>query len=241
MSEAMGQEAMTGLGPDTPDDQAFDQAVIASAFERIASNGWPSLSVAAACRDAGLPLDRARARFASTAEILLRFGALADGAALMEADGVGFVGGAGVEPSGRERLFDMLMRRFDVLQQHRGGVVALLRALPADPATALMLAVETGRSMRWMLDGAGIDAAGLRGMLRVQGLLTVWAVVLRAWERDETLDLAATMAALDRALDRAGRFDAAFASPAASDAREAPAEDDGLADVIVPEDEPPPA
>jgi hypothetical protein len=41
--------------------------------------------------------------------------------------------------------------------------------------------------------------------LRRKGLLGVWLWTLRAWERDDSADLAATMAALDTALARAGR------------------------------------
>jgi hypothetical protein len=60
-------------------------------------------------------------------------------------------------------------------------------------------------SMGWMLDGAGLSAAGLKGRLRAKGLLAVWVWTLRAWERDTGDDLAATMAALDKALDRVGQ------------------------------------
>ena len=66
------------------------------------------------------------------------------------------------------------MRRIDTLQAHRAGVLALLRALPADPPTALLLALATRRSMRWMLEAAGIPTRGIRGELRVKGLLAVW-------------------------------------------------------------------
>jgi hypothetical protein len=57
--------------------------------------------------------------------------------------------------------------------------------------------------MRWMLEAAGVSTAGLRGALRVRGLMAVWLWALRAWERDESADLSGTMAALDTALRRA--------------------------------------
>jgi hypothetical protein len=112
---------------------------------------------------------------------------------------------AGAEAEGpvRDRLFDLLMRRFDTLQQHRGGVLALMRALPSDPPAAAMLAFATRRSMRWMLQAAGVSTAGLRGEMQVRGLMAVWLWGLRAWARDETSDMSATMVALDNALARA--------------------------------------
>jgi len=176
------------------DDAAFDRALIAAAFQQAAAEGWRSVSVAGAARAASLPLARARERFPGRAAILLRFGRLADQAALTDAASYG---------TARDRLFDLLMRRLDTLQAHRAGVLALLRTLPADPPTALLLTLATRRSMRWMLEGAGVPTRGVGGELRVKGLLAVWLWTVRAWRTDDTEDLSATMAALDVALRRA--------------------------------------
>lgn len=178
------------------DDAAFDSALIAAFFQLVAQRGWAHASVAAAARQASLPLDRARMRFPARAVVLIRFGRMADQAALAELPADGSI---------RDKLFDLLMRRFDALQTHRAGVLALLHALPAEPPAALLLASATRRSMRWMLEAAGCSARGLRGRLRVHGLVAVWLWTLRAWERDESADLSATMAALDVALRRAER------------------------------------
>jgi ubiquinone biosynthesis protein COQ9 len=82
-------------------------------------------------------------------------------------------------------------------------VLALLHALPHEPPTAVLLACATKRSLRWLAQSAGVDLAGLRGELKLRGLVAIWLWTLRAWERDETADLSATMAALDAALNRA--------------------------------------
>lgn len=176
------------------DDGELDRALIAAAFELAAAKGWRAVSVGAAARAGGLPLARARERFPGRATILLRFGRYADMAALADAAADGPV---------RDRLFDLLMRRIDALQTHRAGVLALLRALPGEPPTALLLALATRRSMRWMLDAAGVPTSGVRGELRVRGLVAVWLWTIRAWRNDESQDLGATMAALDAALRRA--------------------------------------
>jgi ubiquinone biosynthesis protein COQ9 len=176
------------------DDAAFDRALIAAAFQLAADGGWGSVSVAAAARAAGLPLARARERFPGRSAILLRFGRSADQAALAD---------AATDGSPRDRLFDVLMRRIDALQTHRAGILALLRTLPADPPTALLLALATRQSMRWMLEAANIRTTGRRGELRLKGLMAVWLRTMRAWRNDESEDLSATMAALDAALRRA--------------------------------------
>jgi AcrR family transcriptional regulator len=177
-------------------DSEFDTALVTAALRLAGEDGWRKVNVAAAARAADLSLPEARARFPSRAAILLRFGRLADQAALQDAASEGPV---------RDRLFDLLMRRLDVLQAHRDGVKALLRALPCDPPTALLLACATKRSMRWMLQAAGVTATGPRGEVQVRGLLAVWLWAVRAWERDTSEDLSGTMAAVDTALGRAER------------------------------------
>jgi ubiquinone biosynthesis protein COQ9 len=216
----------------------FDTALVAAAFRLAGEDGWRKVNAAAAARAAGLSLAEARARFPSRAAILLRFGRLADQAALQDAASEGSV---------RDRLFDLLMRRFDVLQANRAGVKALLRTLPTDPPTALLLAVATRRSMRWMLQAAGVNATGPRGELRVRGLLAVWLWGVRAWERDPSEDLSQTMAAVDTALGRAERVASWLhgqrrSPPAtgAGEAGDAPPPEDTASDAAVSADAAPP-
>src|SRR6202453_992551 len=91
-------------------DTDFDTALVTAAFRLAGDQGWRNINVVAATREAGLSLVQARERFPSRAAILLRFGRIADQAALVDAATEGTV---------RDRLFDLLMRRFDVMQTHR--------------------------------------------------------------------------------------------------------------------------
>jgi ubiquinone biosynthesis protein COQ9 len=177
-------------------DDEFDKALIGAAFTLAGRSGWGAVSVAEAARSAGLDLARARGRFPGRAAILLRLGRMADQAALAQTPSEGSV---------RDRLFYLVMERIDVLQDNRAGVLALLRRLPFEPGTALLLDSATKRSMRWLLGAAGVSTAGWRGELRAQGLYAVWLWAMRAWQSDETDDMSSTMSALDTALQRAGR------------------------------------
>lgn len=176
---------------DAPD---IDAALVAACFEEIAARGWARFSIPAAARAAGLPLDAARRRIPDRCALLLRFGAMADAFALKDAPAEGLP---------RDRLFDLVMRRIDFLQAHRAGVIALLRAVPFDPLAATLLASASLRSMVWLLEASGCGGAGPRGSLRAAGLLAVWGYTVQAWQKDDSPDLSATMAALDRALSRA--------------------------------------
>jgi hypothetical protein len=169
-------------------------ALMAACFEQIAARGWHRFNVAEAARGAGISLADARRQVGCRAAFLLAFGRMADAAA---------VEGAATEGSARDRLFDVLMRRIDVLQAHRAGVVALLQGVMFDPAAALLLGTASLSSMGWLLAAAGLEGSGPLGQLRRKGLLAVWLWTVRAWQRDEGEDLAATMAALDQALGKA--------------------------------------
>jgi AcrR family transcriptional regulator len=105
----------------------------------------------------------------------------------------------------RERLFDVLMRRLEVLAPHKAAVRSLARSAMRNPGLALALNGPAVRSQQWMLTAADISAAGPKGMLRAQGLALLFAQVLRTWADDDD-DNARTMAALDRALARGQRW-----------------------------------
>lgn len=180
-----------------PDQEAFDTTLLQSAMTLAARDGWSRLSLVEAAREAGLPVDAVRARFPFRHSVLFHLGRIADESALRD-DGMG--------SSVRERLFDMLMRRLDVFQQYREGVRAALHALPFDLPLAALLAGATMNTLRWLAEAAGLDLDGPAGLLRLHALAALWAGTLRAWEKDESDDLAATMSALDRGLDRAERL-----------------------------------
>jgi hypothetical protein len=185
-------------------DAEFDAALVKAAFIQGAEDGWPRVTAASAALKAGLDLATARARFPRRGTILKKFGELADVHALT---------GAASEGETHDRLFDIVLRRFDFLQMHRAGVIALLKVVPLDPALGLWLIKANLASMGWMLEAAGVPAKGLRGELRKKGLGAVWAWGMRTWLRDETEDLSATMAAVDVALKRAAQVAGRFSIP----------------------------
>ncbi len=149
---------------------------------------------------AGVSLSDLRGAFGSTLAILAAHMKAIDRAVLAGGDA-----DIAEEPP-RERLFDVLMRRLEILAPHRAAVRSLLRSAARNPGLAFALNGLALRSQQWMLTAADIGAAGPRGMLRAQGLALLFAQVLRTWVRDDDRGLARTMAALDRALARGQRW-----------------------------------
>lgn len=168
--------------------------VIDTALRLTAESPWPDLSLAEIAEAAGLPMSKLYAVFPSKAAILDAFSRRVDAAVL-----------AGSEPdeaegSARDRLFDVLMRRFDALDPHKEAVGNLLLDQACDPLAALCGALRLRRSMALMLEAARLSSSGLRGAVRIKGLALVYLSTLRVWLVDDSADKARTMAALDRRL-----------------------------------------
>ena len=172
------------------------QAIIESALTLAASRGWARVGLGDIAEAAEVSLAELRAEFSSKSAIVAAYAADIDGAVLAAHD---------PEMAGRpatERLFDVLMKRFDLLAAHKDGVGAIVRSCPCDPDAILCGPVTLRRSMRWMLEAADLSSAGLRGGIRVKALSALYLSMLPVWLRDDSEDMARTMAVLDRRLKR---------------------------------------
>lgn len=120
------------------------------------------------------------------------------------------------EETARDRLFDVMMRRYDALKAHRDAVRSIRQAGRRDPLLALALGPSLRRSMAAMLEAASLSSDGLSGALRQSGLLAIHYAVSRVFDRDDSPDLSKTMAALDSRLKMAERWSQLFERPAVS-------------------------
>jgi AcrR family transcriptional regulator len=188
--------------PDTgkPDRDNLDQRVAVAAMRLAAERGWRHTGLVEVARAAGVPLETFYRCYPGRSDLLATVSRLADAAVL--ADDVP----PDPEEGPRDRLFDVMMRRFDALQPYREGLRAVMRDLPREPLTALDFSRSFGRSMAWMLRAAGVEVDRPGGSLLATGLGAVQARVMRVFLEDDTADLARTMAALDSELRRAERW-----------------------------------
>jgi AcrR family transcriptional regulator len=158
------------------------------------------LSLAAIADAAELPILQVYRTFRSKRAILGGLNRRVDEAVLGEPPP------AEPEERPRDRLFDLLMRRFDALMPHKPALEVLWHELPGDPITAFCTGRSLLRSMQWMLEAADISTSGVRGALAVRLTAAAYLSAMRVWQRDDTPDLARTMAALDARLRRIERW-----------------------------------
>jgi AcrR family transcriptional regulator len=169
--------------------------IIDTAFALAAERGWRDLSLAEIAEAAKLPLSTVYPVFSSKQAILSGFARQVDAAMLAE-------GAEDLDLPARDRLFDMIMRRFDALQPYKEGLGAILQDQLCDPLATCCGLDRLGRSMAATLEAAGFSTTGCRGVLRIKGLSAIYLSVLRVWLRDDSEDMAKTMAHLDKQLSR---------------------------------------
>ncbi len=171
----------------------FAARIVDAALVLAAREGWRSVSLAAVAAEADISVLQLYAIYRSKAAILDAFHRRLDAAALADA-------AAAADERPRDRLFDVVMRRFDALQPHKPAVAAIARDAASDPLAALCGLPALLNSMGWMLEVAGISASGFIGRARAKLLLGIYLSVLRVWLADDSADMTRTMAALDSRL-----------------------------------------
>jgi AcrR family transcriptional regulator len=188
--------------PALPPPGGTDRENIVAAFMALlAEHRIEAIGLGDIAARAGVSLSALRGEFGSTLAILAAHSKAVDREVLAGADA-----DMAEEPA-RERLFDVLMRRLEALAPYKEAVHSLLRSARRSPGLALALNAMAVRSQAWMLEAAGIGAHGPRGALRAQGAALMFARVLRVWFDDDEPGMDRTMAALDRGLASAKRWD----------------------------------
>lgn len=173
---------------------------VRAALELAQQRDWGDITLADIARQAGLDLADLRREFACKTDIIRAFQAEVDAEVLAKAKQ------AGPETSVRDRLFDIIMTRFEVLGPYKPALKRIACYLRCRPGEASLLACSSLASQYWMLAGAGAKMGGAGAAMRVTGLTAIYGRVFRVWLDDTSTSLDKTMAALDRNLSNGERM-----------------------------------
>ena len=171
--------------------------IVAALLTRASSEDWPDIRPANLATDAGLSLVDLRKIAPTKSALLDLLVAHVDEQVMARA-----ARELSPEDTDRDRLFDVVMMRFETLQPSRSAIKRI--ADTAGPQFGLVERLV--KSQRWMLETAGLAADGTLGTVRTLGLSAVYADVFRVWLKDEDAGMAKTMARLDRQLRRSERL-----------------------------------
>jgi len=175
------------------------QKIITAFMDLVARDSWDEISMPAIARAASVKLEVLRATYDSRLAILEDLARRTDMAVLRDVDPNLH------EEKVRDRFFEILMLRLDVLTPYKPGLKALARRARRDPLLALVLVRTVFQSQGWMVMAAGLGAEGLQGAVRTKAVTFAYLDTMRVWFEDDEPGLAKTMAALDKALRTAER------------------------------------
>lgn len=175
------------------------QAIVDALMSLAASRPWNEIEIGDIAKAADVSLAEFRELFPSKGAVLGALSRRIDKQVLE-----GTTDDLAGEPA-RERIFDVLMRRFDALEPYKKALRRIFRELQYDPLSLAALHQVSVNSMRFMLAAANVDTEGPLGSLKLQGTVLVYSNTLRTWLDDDDPTLARTMARLDRELRRGER------------------------------------
>ena len=170
------------------------------AFATVEEKGWSRLTLADLAAGLELSLVELRAMIDSKYDLISALNRHVDEAVLQDCASID------LSDSPRDRLFEVMMARFDALTPYRDALGMMAFAARSDFRLAAITHKHLQRSMGWMLEAAGLGDGGLRGKFRQNGLTVVYIRASMAWLKDGSEDLSATMKALDQALEDAERW-----------------------------------
>lgn len=168
--------------------------IVDAALRLAAERPWPEITLGAIAESAGVSLAELARHVSGKPDILDALARRLDSQLLdsLAADPV--------EGDAHDRLFDIMLRRFELLAPHKAAIANIVKA-PADgPVEWLALLASSLVTQGWMLAAADIRLSGFRGDAARLGLAKIAADTLMVWLKDDDTGLARTMAALDRKL-----------------------------------------
>lgn len=174
--------------------------LIAAALRLAATHSWADLTLEQIAKAANISSAQAMAIFSTKDDLLTALVVHIDDEVTVT------IGKPATKGTARDRLFEVMMARFDVLQKYRPAILGIITAAKRDPSLLRTLIPAQAQAMRKMLALANLKQDGVKEILATAGLLTTYAASLHCWERDDTKDMSRTMATLDKYLRRADKL-----------------------------------
>jgi len=165
-----------------------------AAFALAERGSWHDISMAAIAEEAGVSLSILMRHAPSKLSILQDFARDIDEAMVLLFERHPAEG----EP--HDRLFDVILKRLEILQPYRRVIASLMQTRKADPGEAARLLQSVSDSIGWIAAAARVEQDSAWQSLGRLGLMRAYVRVLSVWARDDDPGLARTMAALDRGL-----------------------------------------
>lgn len=112
--------------------------------------------------------------------------------------------------STKDMLFEVIMGRFDILELNRKSFLEIYKVLKKNPQYFIKLLPSFLESMIITAELSNYNVNGVKGAIRLKGLILVYFITFFKWMDDKNSSLEKTMTALDSNLDQAEKFGKLF-------------------------------
>ena len=103
-------------------------------------------------------------------------------------------------------IFEFLMMRFDLLQNFRKSIMSIFNSFKQKPKNFIFLLPSFIDSMTLIANTANLSIGGIKGNLKLKGLMIIYFSTFLIWYKDDTQSLDKTMTSLDKYLNQAEKL-----------------------------------
>ncbi|MFY9287636.1 MAG: TetR family transcriptional regulator [Alphaproteobacteria bacterium] len=178
----------------------LENKIAKAALQLLAKNSWQALTLEQIAKAAKVSTQKIKKTFSHKNDLLPAF------IRYMDQETASHISKPSLRAPPHDRLFDVLMTRFEILQKHRTAILKLADEVKRDPSLLRLTLPTEIKAMQKVLHLAGLHEEGPQELIATTGLLALYGIVLCTWQNDQTHDLSKTMATLDRHLRYAGKI-----------------------------------
>ncbi len=174
------------------------QNILQSALKLANKNGWNNVSLECIAEDLGVANKELKNIFANKNEIVM--------AVLQKVNDDLLAANLHFDSefdTAKDRLFDVIMYRFDLLNKERKALVSMLSPLKTAPENLWSFKKDFCYSMRSILEKAGVVTSSMiKEDAFIVALSVVYMLTVQTWLKDDSEDMAKTMSVLDQHLSK---------------------------------------
>ena len=108
--------------------------------------------------------------------------------------------------SQRDMLFEIMMARYDILNEYRISVKNIINHFMSRPQDALKIIPKSVESKILIATFANINLNGIQGAVKIKIIFALYYITLFTWFNDENESLEKTMSVLDKYLNNIEKF-----------------------------------
>ncbi len=179
--------------------EAARQRIAAAALDLADAQGWGHIAIESVAKKAKFPAATVETFFPDVFAILKWVLKNTEETVRHTVDGH-------LGDNWRDNLMEIIMQRFEIAQTHRAGYATIAKALAKHPKTSRFFVHGFYRTMDRTLKLAGLDKGKCQPAI-VIGFGAIYLSLADTWLKDESADMARTMAAIDK---RIGWFEQAL-------------------------------